>query len=53
MVECERIPTLPVVNIVIGGRDYLLRGEDYIDRRDDSFLPDKMCLAAFASSDPG
>ena len=49
IIECDKIQTLPVITFVIGGQDYSLRGEDYVNQL--YFVGDGWCMTAFVSSD--
>ena len=50
MVYCDQIPTLPVINFVIAGRQYPLRAEDYVHR---NYNFGQWCMTLFASRDEG
>ena len=50
MVYCDQIPTLPVINFVIAGRQYPLRAEDYVHRH---YNFGQWCMTLFAGRDEG
>lgn len=49
MIDCKRIPTLPVVSFNIGGKMYNLTGEDYIMK--ESQMGTSLCLSGFMAMD--
>ena len=49
MVPCEKVPSLPEVSLVIAGKSYALRGEDYI--LNISTMGKSICLSGFMGID--
>ena len=51
MIECARIPNLPVINFVINGQQYPLHGKDYVNQY--YHVGSTKCIIAFDSSERG
>lgn len=49
MIDCKRIPTLPVVSFNIGGKMYNLTGDDYVMK--ESQMGASLCLSGFMAMD--
>ena len=50
MVNCDAIPTLPIINFVINDQSYPLSGEDYVNK---ARVVGEFCMTAFSSIDQG
>ncbi|KAL6103270.1 napsa [Pungitius sinensis] len=48
-INCERIPSLPVVSFIIGGKMYNLTGEDYVMK--ETQMGSSICLSGFMAMD--
>lgn len=49
MIDCKKIPSLPVVSFNIGGKMYNLTGEDYVINESQKGIP--ICLSGFMAMD--
>lgn len=49
IIECEKIPSLPVISFNIGGRMFNLTGEDYIMK--ESQMGTSVCISGFMAMD--
>ncbi|XP_041456565.1 lysosomal aspartic protease-like [Lytechinus variegatus] len=49
MINCNLIPTLPVVNIVLAGKTYTLNGEDYVLKVNQGTV--ELCVSGFIGLD--
>lgn len=49
MIDCKKIPTLPVVSFNIGGKMYNLTGEDYVMK--ETQMGASVCLSGFMAMD--
>lgn len=48
-INCEKIPSLPVVSFIIGGKMYNLTGEDYVMK--ETQMGSSICLSGFMAMD--
>lgn len=52
MISCAKIPSLPDINFVIGGKSFTLKGEDYILKVTSGGVSE--CISGFMGMDiPG
>lgn len=49
MIPCEKVPTLPDVSFMIGGKSYTLKGQDYV--LNISTMGKTICLSGFMGID--
>jgi len=49
LIACDKIPTLPVINFVINGKEFALRGEDYILKVTEQGV--SQCISGFMGMD--
>ncbi|KAG9340357.1 hypothetical protein JZ751_021470 [Albula glossodonta] len=49
MIDCKKIPSLPVISLTLGGKQFNLTGEDYVMK--ESQLGMSICLSGFMAMD--
>ncbi|TRZ14006.1 hypothetical protein HGM15179_013074 [Zosterops borbonicus] len=49
VIPCEKVPTLPNISMVLGGKDFVLRGEDYVLKIGGS--GEAICMSGFSGLD--
>jgi cathepsin D len=49
LIACDKIPTLPVITFVIGGKEFALRGEDYVLKVTEQGVT--QCISGFMGMD--